>query len=102
MQPPAAAREGEAAMPSHRARQDTARLGNEVYERDIRSQVEAEHYGEIVAIDVAGGEWAIGKSLGAAVQLLRVQHPDAHDVWSVRVGQRLLYSFGAISLRKTG
>ena len=102
MQPPASTHEGEAGMPPRRPRQVTARLGNEIYERDIRSQVEAAHCGEIVAIDVTSGGWAIGDSIGAAVQLLRVQHPDAHDVWSVRVGHRALYSFGGNSLRRAG
>ena len=33
----------------------------EIFERDIRAQVEADHDGEIVAIDVDSGEWAIGE-----------------------------------------
>ena len=38
-----------------RPRQETARLGKEIYERDIRGQVEVDHHGEIVAIDVDSG-----------------------------------------------
>ena len=37
--------------------EETARLGDEIYERDIRRQVEADHHGEVVAIDVKSGEW---------------------------------------------
>ncbi|MDE0629981.1 MAG: hypothetical protein OXH73_00610 [Caldilineaceae bacterium] len=45
-------------MPARRPREETARLGDEIYERDIRPQVEADHHGEYVAIDVDSGSWA--------------------------------------------
>ena len=47
----------DAAMTLTRRADEVARLGNEVYERDIRAQVEAEHHGEIIAIDVESGCW---------------------------------------------
>ena len=34
---------------------EIARLGDEIYERDVRPQVEADHHGEVVAIDVESG-----------------------------------------------
>ena len=77
------------------------RLGEEFYERDIRPQVEADHQGEIVAIDVNSGSWAIAENARSAAQRLRAQLPDANDVWLVRVGYRALRSFGAGSLRRT-
>ncbi len=73
------------------------RRGDEIYERDIRAKVEADHFGEIVAIDVASGCWAIGGTVLEAVDRLRAQSPDAIDVWSVRVGHRAVYSFGGQS-----
>ena len=76
---------------------ETARLGDEIYERDIRSQVEAAHRGEVVAIDTESGSWAIGDSARAASERLLAEHPDA-DVWCVRVGYRALYSLGGGSL----
>ena len=36
----------ETTMPTRRPREETARLGDEIYERDIRPQVEADHHGE--------------------------------------------------------
>ena len=62
--------------------------GDEIYERDIRHQVEADHHGEVVAIDVDSGNWAIGDDVIAATDQLWAQHPAAHDIWSVRVGYR--------------
>ena len=50
-------------MTAPRPVEDTARLGVALYERDIRSQVEAEHHGEYVAIDVDSGCWAISDDL---------------------------------------
>ncbi len=57
-----------AKTPTHprRPAEETARLGKEIYERDIRRQVEASHFGEYVAIDGETGNWAIADSESAA------------------------------------
>ena len=86
--------------PARRPAEETARLGNEIYKRDIRHLVEAEHFGEYVAIDVDSGDYAIADSVLAAADQLRSRRPDA-DGWLVRVGYRALRSFGAGSLRET-
>ena len=83
-----------------RPSEETARLGDEIYDRDIRQQVEADHHGEVVAIDVETGHWAIGDDVIAATDRLWAQHPAAHDIWSLRVGYRALVSFGGHSLRR--
>ncbi len=84
-----------------RPRDEIARLGKEIYERDIRPQVEADHHGEVVAIDVESGGYALGKNAIAASEGLRDRHPDA-QVWLMRVGHRALYRFGGSSLRRAG
>ena len=84
-----------------RPREETARLGKEIYERDIRPQVEAEHHGEIVAIDVDSGNWAVADGEIAALDRLRAMRPSAVNVLCERVGYRALRSFGAGSLRRT-
>ena len=85
--------------PPSRPKDETARLGKEIYERDIRRQVEADHDGELVAIDVESGRWAIGGDVLEAVDRLQEQWPDAYDIWCERVGYRALASFGGGSLR---
>ena len=85
--------ESVAALP-RRPREETARLGDEIYERDIRTQVEADHHGEYVAIDVDSGSWAISDDLRAASKRLRKLRPSAVDVWLLRVGHRALHHFG--------
>jgi hypothetical protein len=81
---------------------EIARLGKEIYERDIRPQVEADHFGEYVAIDVETGDWAVADGEIAALDRLRALRPEAIDVLMERVGYRALHSFGAGSLRRTG
>ena len=92
---------GGMALP-RRSREETARLGKEIYERDIRRQVEADHHGEVVAIDVDSRNWAIADGEIAAVDRLREMRPSAVNVLCERVGYRALRSFGAGSLRRTG
>ena len=78
---------------------EITRLGDEIYERDVRPQVEADHHGEIVAIDVESGSWTIADSIRGATDLLRAQRPEAIDVWCQRVGHRALHHFGGRPLR---
>ena len=93
--------EGILASP-RRPREETACLGKEIYERDIRPKVEADHHGEIVAIDVDSGTWAVADGEIAAMDKLRKMRPGAVNVLCERVGYRALRSFGAWSLRRTG
>ena len=83
-----------------RPSKETARLGDEIYERDIRQQVEADHHGEVVAIDVESGNGAIGENVIAATDNLWARHPTAHDIWCLRVGHRALHHFGGRPVRR--
>ena len=85
-----------------RPRDEAARLGKEIYQRDILPQVEAEHFGEYVAIDVDSGNWVVADREIAAAERLRAMCPGAVNVLMERVGYRALRSFGARSLRRTG
>ena len=85
-----------------RPREETARLGKEIYERNIRPQLEADHHGEIVAIDVDSGKWAVADGEVVAVKRLRELRPSAVNVLCERVGYRALRSFGAGSVQISG
>ena len=85
-----------------RPREEIARLGQDIYERDVQRQVEVGHVGEVVAIDVESGAWAIGDNVIVATDRLREKRPDAVDVWLLRVGYRALHHFGGRPLRRTG
>ncbi len=83
-----------------RLKEETARLGDEIYQRDVKSQVEASHDGEYVAIDVDSGHWAVAESELAASDGLLAQCPNAIDVWLLRVGYRAVASIGGGSLQR--
>ena len=82
-----------------RSREEIARLGDEIYERDIRKDVENAHHGKVIAIDVDSGDYAIADTASGAAKHLREQRPDA-GVWLMRVGYRTLRHFGGSSLRR--
>ena len=81
---------------------EIAQQGRDLYERDIRHQLEADHHGEIVAIDVSSGRWAVASDDDdmEAVELLRKMEPGAVNILCERVGYRGLSSFGGGSLER--
>ena len=85
-----------------RPREEAVRLGKEIYQRDILPQVETDHFGEYVAIDVDSGNWVVADREIAAAERLRAMCPGAVNVLMERVGYRALRTFGAGSMRRTG
>ncbi len=83
-------------MALQRSADEVGRLGDEIYERDIRSQVEADHHGEYIAIDVDSGCWGLGANLLEAREQLDRQRddPDSRNVFGLRVGYDVLRHFG--------
>lgn len=64
---------------------EVAARGKEIYERDIRPQVEADNFGKVVAIDVISGDYELADDVLASVRQLRVRQPAA-EIWLLRVG----------------
>lgn len=91
----------EGTMAIRRSPEEAGRIGDAIYEREIRTQVETTHHGKIVSIDIDSGDYAVGNSVIAATDRLRERHPDA-DVWSIRIGYGVLRQFGGGSLRRSG
>ncbi len=81
------------------SKEEFARRGNDIYESQVRSQVEADNYGRIVAIDIETGYFEVGDDLLTASKLLTERLPDA-QTWFVRVGHSAVDHFGARSLKK--
>ena len=86
-------------MVTRRPGEETDRLGDEIYRRDIRQQVEAEHYGAAVATNVDSGSWAVGDTMIAATDGLRTQRRAAVHVRLLRAGHRALHHLGSRPLR---
>lgn len=82
------------------SKEEAARRGDEIYDRDVRSQVEPQRNGEIVAIDLDTGAWEVDPDEITAARRLEAHHPEA-QIWVVRVGSRYLSRFGAGRSNKT-
>ncbi len=69
-----------------------AALGRAIYDRDIRAQVEPDHQGEYIVIDVDHACWAMGASIREARAKLDQQRPDpeSRNVYGLRVGSDVL------------
>ena len=73
--------------------EEFARRGHEIYESQVRPQVEEDNYGRIVAIDIETGAFEVADdSLAAAKQLL-IGFPDA-QIFGIRIGHRAVHRFG--------
>ncbi len=69
-----------------------ARRGEEIYQRQVRSQVETDNHGKIVAIDIDTGAFEIGEDTVTASSRLLTRQPDA-QIWCVRIGHRGVHRF---------
>ncbi len=81
--------------------QEAGRLGDEIYERDIRPQVEPAHNGEIIALDLETGAWEMDPDENTASERLDARLPDA-QILVLRVGpDRGVRRFGARGVWRT-
>jgi hypothetical protein len=80
------------------SKDEFARRGDAIYERDIRPHVTAEDTGKFVAIDLNTGAYEIDADELVASDRLCARHPDA-QVWLTRVGSRYARRFGAYAQR---
>jgi hypothetical protein len=79
------------------SKEEFARRGHEIYESQVRSEVEVDNHGRIVAIDIESGAFEVGDdSLTAAKQLL-ARCPDA-QIFGIRIGHRAVHRLGFRSL----
>ena len=82
--------------------EETARRGDELYERNVRAQVEADNRGRVVAIGVETGAYAVDDTAVGAARCLRTDHPEA-EIWFVRIGHPTLHrAFGSDSVGIAG
>ena len=75
------------------SKEEHARRGNEIYQGQVRLQVEAGSRGKIVAIDIETGAFEVADDVLAASDRLLARYPDA-QIWFVRIGHRAVHRFG--------
>lgn len=81
------------------SKEEFARRGNELYESQVRPQVEEGNYGKIVAIDIETGAFEVADTPMLAVDRLYERKPNAQP-WVIRIGHKAVFRFGSRSLRK--
>jgi hypothetical protein len=80
------------------SKEEFARRGDEIYERDIRPYIEAGNEGKMIVIDIDTGAYEIDVDELVASDRLLARHPDA-QIWLTRIGSRFARRFGACSQR---
>lgn len=80
------------------SKEEFARRGDEIYENQVRKQVEEENDNKIVAIDIETGAFEVAEDLVTAAKHLSARVPDA-QTWFIRIGHPAVDRFGARSLR---
>ena len=75
------------------SKEEHARRGDELYDREIRPAIETDHLGEFVAIDVDSGAYEVDKNELTACNRLLARQPDA-QIWLKRVGTDYVRRFG--------
>ena len=80
------------------SKEEFARRGNQIYESQVRPQVEEGNQGRIVAIDIETGAYDVADDLVSAAKQLSARVPDT-QTWLVRIGHSAVDHFGARSLR---
>ncbi len=72
------------------SKEEFAQRGDEIYDRDIRPQVEADNQGKFVAIDIETGAWEMDDVALRACDRLIARIPDS-QTWLVRIGSAYLH-----------
>lgn len=72
---------------------EVGRLGDEIYERDIRALVEPEHDGKFLVLDILSGDYEIGDDDYEANRRSKEKHPDGVR-YLIRIGYPAAFSFG--------
>lgn len=75
------------------SREEFARRGREIYERNVRSFVEAGNKGRIVAIDIESKAYEIADDVISATDRLFARIPSAQP-WIVKIGYPAVHRFG--------
>lgn len=75
------------------SKEEFARRGDEIYERDIRLHLTANDEGKFVVLDIETGGYEIDADELAASDRLLARHPDA-QMWLIRIGSRYVRRFG--------
>ena len=75
------------------SKEEFARRGDAIYEREIRPHVEPQKNGQFVVIDIETGQYEVDRDEMTASNRLLARVPDA-QIWFRRVGSKFARRFG--------
>lgn len=75
---------------------DIAKRGRDIYERDIRAGIEHEHDGEFLVVDVVTGEYEVGEDDDEVFGRSEARNPDGL-FFLMRVGRPAAHRIGGSS-----
>ena len=75
------------------SKEEFARRGDAIYEKEVRPQLKASDEDKFAAIDIESGEFAVDADELKACRKLRKRIPDA-QIWMVRVGYPYVHRIG--------
>ena len=81
------------------SKEEFARRGDAIYEKDILPKLTAKDRGKFLAIDIETGEYAMAADEMKAGDKLLARLPDA-QIWMVRIGYVGAHSFGGRQVRQ--
>lgn len=76
--------------------EEIARQGRELYERELRCEVEAEHAGRFLVVDVESGDYEVADEDLEASERLLERRPEA-KLYGLRIGEGAAYRIGGLS-----
>ena len=81
------------------SKEEFARRGDAIYEKDILPKLAPKDVGKFLAIDIETGDYEIAADEMKAGNKLRKRIPDA-QIWMVRIGYASACSFGGRQVRQ--
>jgi hypothetical protein len=78
------------------SREEFARRGQEIYEREVRTTLQPGDEGKFVAIDIDSGSYEMDRDDYTATERLLSRCPEA-QIWLTQVGQQAAYRLGTRS-----
>ena len=78
--------------PGHTTK-EVARSGREIYERRIRREVEPEHAGRFLVVDIITGDYEVADDDLAAFDRALAKNPNA-VLYGIRIGEPAAYRLG--------
>jgi len=67
--------------------------GREIYERDIRAKVEADHFGEVLVVDIESGDYEVDEDHLTAAERIRARRSEG-VYYALRIGFPALDKIG--------